>query len=515
MRLIVPINTRNGLFPNMIGVRYQFSGYDGDKTYYIAHNHGDSNWYCGKGNYIAYTPNSNKIKSSLIKIGGIMEGKNEFQHIDLGSNGSNLFRIPGNFNNTSVDSYDPADPSNIAFWGDEKSEDPQIKSDYSSFEIAEFITQNGLIKNYITFDPNKEEKRAIKEFMQTNFIYPLFISNVFLDITCDFKGTSLFLYEGYCAFVLNGDICSFKLSPKTNYLKIFKEGIKQKMGKKQYIEILENKAVMPKEEFRGIRAKYNEIKKQTEDYVRELKVKASGFAKAKKRIAMASTFKAPKEISDLIESGLKYEKQEVANVETLRRGYISQKTVENEEKQNIEFIKESANNVSEDYKKVKGFLKSGVIEKLELDKGVISWTYPPLALHVPRKINIFLGRVKVSLTDKVEIKFISYPVKSKNRLYYGTWHCYGQGGREQCLGSVQRLLSYAAACKSVASLILIVKDYLTNPNSQNENSKYHNPEVSGMAIDNPTDVIDDSFKVYLENKVKKELAKTKVLEVVK
>ena len=230
---------------------------------------------------------------------------------------------------------------------------------------------------------------------------------------------------------------------------------------------------------------------------------------------MASTFKAPKEISDLIESGLKYEKQEVANVETLRRGYISQKTVENEEKQNIEFIKESANNVSEDYKKVKGFLKSGVIEKLELDKGVISWTYPPLALHVPRKINIFLGRVKVSLTDKVEIKFISYPVKSKNRLYYGTWHCYGQGGREQCLGSVQRLLSYAAACKSVASLILIVKDYLTNPNSQNENSKYHNPEVSGMAIDNPTDVIDDSFKVYLENKVKKELAKTKVLEVVK
>lgn len=243
----------------------------------------------------------------------------------------------------------------------------------------------------------------------------------------------------------------------------------------------------------------------TKSYANSLKQKKPGYLKYLKAKAVVADYSktAPKEILEILEVGLRETKKDYANFMEIAKTAKAYSRQYEEKLGIMRFFSKSFDEAGSDFKAVQSLLKQGLIETLVYKQGVgISWIYAPRTYNTGTGIEVFLGRVKVTIQEKMnngyafKFEMISYPKDSNT---YGTWHFQGKEDHASyCIGDFGKILNNLLLGGKLSNIILVCSDYI---NSVNLASKHTHPHFDLMSLKDPK-VIDDSFEVWKKSKDK-------------
>lgn len=365
----------------------------------------------------------------------------------------------------------------------------------------------------ITVEPNTEAKKAISAILKT--LKPrgnVLISQVMLDDSVGFKGLSIYCDNKRVALYHDQRLLNIELEENGEYanniLAMF--GKLELTNKKDYslcVERAFSEAGKAGEDqlkmcIANVDGQIKPIAKHLKDTAKEYVAFKTGMSKIK-CINIPELAGVLKEVENTI-------KYKIAETDTQKKAYALHMKKHIELKEMSAHVKRAKKKVGADYALVKKLIKNGLIDKIEYAKGVLIWEYAPLTYKLGNNVTdreVFLGVVRIEISDRdgaIAIKMPSYP----NGSNVGTLHLLKcTDGKQYCLGSFKEPLYREIACRNVANIILLMREYLKSYYSSS-------PYVDGgrrnwdlMDINNPQ-VVDDSFKRYLLIKTKKEIKET-------
>lgn len=369
------------------------------------------------------------------------------------------------------------------------------------YKLNEIIGINGIHKSLIAINPTEEAQRAIAAVLKVVKVKDqLFIGPIYMDINVGYKGTCIYCDNKVIAFYdeANKSIVSTPITEGTDYKELFSNKAKDVTKNKETYKFCIDKSInklaqVGQNEVRQVVSSFKGAMTSTKAALNKDKTQYHrtkiGLKKIKEGLDIP-------ELSGFVEEVKKKATDFVKQYDLNVKSYANCATKIKDATETENFIKESNSKSGQDYALVKKLLKKGVIEDITFHKGVLSWTYPPTTYDTKDGGYglRFLGRVRVLLNkdQSVEIDAISYPSDET----YGTYHFYGVGTNDACLGQFNEVVYRLIAGKRIADLILVMRDYIQSCNTK---SKKCNPNWDNMSLDNPK-VIDDSFEVWKSRK---------------